>query len=98
MDKEEILKYLKDNKEQLYKQYNITNIGLFGSYARGEYSDSSDIDIVYSTIENKKITYFQLFELIQILESRFKKKVDLVNSRNMEPIIKQYAQKEIIYV
>ena len=45
MDKETILNYLKSNKERLKKEYEIEQIAIFGSYARNEANENSDIDI-----------------------------------------------------
>ena len=41
-----ILNYLSDNKRRLQDDYHLTKIGLFGSVARGEQNDSSDIDLI----------------------------------------------------
>ena len=45
-NKDEILQTLKRHKEELYKKYGVEEIGLFGSFARGEETDKSDIDIL----------------------------------------------------
>lgn len=46
MTKSDILIYLKNKKEELYKIYGITTLGLYGSYARDEASIDSDVDKV----------------------------------------------------
>ena len=76
----------------------MPKIGLFGSFARNTQTTDSDIDIVYIMAQNKKLTYYQLFEIIETLESHFNRNVELVNDKYMEPIIKHDAQKDIIYV
>ena len=96
--KNEILRYLKENKNQFENTYFINSFGLFGSYARNEANENSDIDIVYTLKEGKKITYFQLFDLEKRLENYFKRPVELINYRYMNPIIKYKASKDIIYV
>ncbi len=98
MQKSDILSYLSSQKDFLHQHYNINSIGLFGSYARNEQTENSDIDIVYSLAENKKITYYQLFDFEQQLQEYFNKKVDLVNMKYMNPIIKYKAEKDIIYI
>jgi len=98
MQKEDILKYLISQKEFFYNYYKITSIGLFGSFARNMQTETSDIDIVYEVAENQKISYFQLFELEELLQKNFNKKIDLVNYKFMNPIIKYKALKDIIYV
>ena len=98
MDRDEIIKYLTGQKEYFNHRYNIAQIGLFGSFARNTQTKDSDIDIVYTMAQNKKLSYYQLFEIIETLESHFKRNVELVNDKYMEPIIKHDAQKDIIYV
>ena len=49
MTKSDILNFLDEKKSFLKKQYHVDAIGLFGSYARDEATQKSDIDIVIST-------------------------------------------------
>ena len=43
MTKQEILTYLFEHKDEFYKKFSITKLGLFGSYARGDATEESDI-------------------------------------------------------
>ena len=45
IDKTNILNYLKEHYSEFKNKYNVEQIGLFGSYARDEATESSDIDI-----------------------------------------------------
>jgi len=45
-NKDEIIQILKRHKKELYNKYGIKEIGLFGSFVRGEESAKSDIDIL----------------------------------------------------
>ena len=45
MTKEIILNYLSEHKQEFENRYEIEKIGLFGSYARGDEREESDIDI-----------------------------------------------------
>ena len=47
MNKLTIVDYLKNKKDEFYKLYGITSLGLYGSYARDEATSSSDVDIFY---------------------------------------------------
>lgn len=98
MHREEIINYLALQKEYFLSQYHISSIGLFGSYSRNEETDNSDIDIVYLLAENQKLSYYQLLDIEHQLENQFNKKVELVNYKYMNPIIKYKADKDIIYV
>ncbi|HLP47599.1 MAG TPA: nucleotidyltransferase domain-containing protein [Candidatus Deferrimicrobium sp.] len=98
MTKEAILNFLKDKKKEFKKTFNIEQIGLFGSYSRGDQTTDSDIDIVYVLNDGNKFGYFEYLELDEMLSKQFKKKVELVNYKYMNPIIKRKAEKDIIYV
>jgi len=98
MQREDIINYLALRKDYFYNQYHISAIGLFGSYSRNEQTENSDIDIVYLLSENQKLSYYQLFDIEQLLQTQFNKKVELVNFKYMNPIIKYKAEKDIIYV
>jgi predicted nucleotidyltransferase len=96
--KDVILSFLKEKKGVFSDMFGIQEIGLFGSYSRGDHHEKSDIDIVYILKDGNKFGYFEYLELIKTLSRRFKKKVELVNYKYMNPIIKHKAEKEIIYV
>ncbi|RLD72610.1 MAG: hypothetical protein DRJ10_18565 [Bacteroidetes bacterium] len=93
-----ILEYLSDKKSEFGQKYYINKFGLFGSFARNEQTKNSDIDIIYILEKGKKITYFELFELEKILEKRFNRKIELINFKYLNPIIKYKSLKDIIYV
>ncbi|MCK4797641.1 MAG: nucleotidyltransferase domain-containing protein [Spirochaetes bacterium] len=96
LNKEQILTFLKENKEYLVNNYHISIIAIYGSYARDEATEISDIDIVY---EKKDYTSYKTFiEAEEYLNNNFQKKVELVNIKYMNPIIKKVAEKDFIYV
>ncbi len=60
----------------ILKKYGVTRAGIFGSYARGEQNNKSDVDILIELKED-----YDLIEYIQlknIIENTIKKKIDLV--------------------
>ena len=71
MTKEDIKKILSENKEIL-KRYKVKSIALFGSYARNEQSEDSDIDFL---VEFEQDTYNNFVNLIFALENLFKKRL-----------------------
>lgn len=94
VDKEYILKKLADIDK---KKYSILEIGLFGSYAREEATNESDIDIIVK-IEFKKGMYRNFCALQEELENTFGKKVDLVEKSVFDykfknPDVKDYKEK-----
>lgn len=96
--KEEILKKLKEIKPILSTDFYIKNLGLFGSYARGENSESSDIDILIEYDENKAFSLFTLIKLEEFLTKLFNVKVDLVNKKSIKPDLKDSILKEVVFV
>ena len=92
----EILRLLKSYKIVATTKYGLTKIGIFGSVARGEQTENSDVDICY---EGKAPSFLTL-DLIQTdLERILEAKVDLVRVReHMNGVLKQRIQKEGIYV
>lgn len=94
VNKESILSVLKGLDKE---KYSILEIGLFGSYAREEETDSSDIDIIVK-IEFKKGMYRNFCALQEELENTFGKKVDLVEKSVFDykfknPDVKDYKEK-----
>ena len=98
MQKQDILNYLKLNQEYYRNQFGIHFIGLFGSFARDEATDNSDIDILYKIEKDKKLSMFKYLKLTKQLEDFFQKKIDLVRDETVKPQLKRYIQKDISYV
>ena len=96
MTKDEVLAFLKTQKVFLQNQYGVLSIGLFGSYARGDNSVESDIDIAVELKKENKADNF--FALLHFLEDNLKKKIDLGIESSLKKPIKKYIDKEIIYV
>ena len=98
IDSNNILSYLKENKERLLKDYHLTKIGLFGSMARGEQDDSSDIDLAIDFEPNTPDLYSLKLRLKEEIQSQFDRQVDICRIKYMKPIFKNQIQSEIKYV
>lgn len=98
MHKQEILDYLKSNQSYYSDQFGVQFIGLFGSFARDEANENSDIDILYKIEKDKKLSLFKYLKLTKQLEDFFHKKIDLVRDEALKPQLKSYIQKDISYV
>ena len=95
MTKEQILNYLKSHKEDFLKKYSVEAIGLFGSYARGEANEKSDIDIFVKM----KPDIFKIVALKNQMESDLKKSVDIIREhKNIKPFLLKMIKKDIKYV
>jgi len=71
----EIEAILKQHEHELEEKYKVKKIGIFGSYARGEQQEGSDIDII---VEFKEPVGFLFVHLADFLEKILGAKVDLV--------------------
>ena len=95
-DKIQILKILKERKPELQKRYPISELGLFGSFARGDNSDQSDIDILVDF--DGRIDGFDYIRLAHELEDAFNYKVDLVSRKGIKPQYLPFVEKNLIHV
>jgi len=95
MERAGILDFLQRNKQKLAKDFGVTKIGLFGSYARGEAREDSDIDIAVEMDSDNKFRSF--FALKHFLEEEFGRRVDLGIESSIKPIAYRRIKEEIIY-
>lgn len=102
MSVNEIKEALNTLKPTLKKE-GISLIGIFGSYSRGDYTDSSDVDILYK-IDNVKEFYLKnsgftsftkLTELKELIQERLNKNIDFVDIDSLNSIGKEYIIKEV---
>lgn len=96
MTREEILSFLRENREHLEEKYGVLKIGLFGSYARNEAAEDSDVDIAVE-LKRENISE-RYFALLHFLEDTLRKKIDLGIASNIRPEIKKHFDRDIIYV
>jgi predicted nucleotidyltransferase len=86
---------LKELKPILYQKYFVEKIGYFGSYARSEQNQNSDIDILVSL---KKPLGWEFFDLQEFLENELKIKVDLVSEKALKEQLRQIILNNVKYV
>lgn len=94
--KARILEILKDRKPDLQKRYPISELGLFGSYARGDFNEQSDIDILVDF--NGQIDGFDYIRLAHELEDAFNYKIDMVSRKGIKPKYLPFVEKNLIHV
>ncbi len=77
-------------------EYGITRMGIFGSVARGEHTEDSDVDVV---LEAPVMDYFSLAGIMYGLQDLFGTSVDVVRRSNyLKPTFKLRIDKDAIYV
>jgi len=89
-----ILTKLRQYKPELERKYPVTNIGVFGSYARGEATDKSDIDIA---VEIDGVMGLSFVTMADEIESLFGIKTDVISKRSIKPEYLHQVEKEIVY-
>ena len=94
----DIIIFLGEHLSLLKDEYHISKLGLFGSFARNEQNDSSDIDIILEFQEGTENIYEKKSRIKEFLTNHFQRDVDLCSEKYLKPYVKDYLQKEIIYV
>jgi len=95
ISKEEALSALKKHKAELTASFGVTEIGLFGSLARGEARPDSDVDVV---VKMNKPNLFSMVHIKECLEKELQRPVDIVRLREkMNPYLKARIESEAIY-
>jgi len=93
---QECIKQLANFKQQFGEKFGLTRLGVFGSVARGENTEDSDVDIV---VEVEKPTLALMHDLHEALVLLFNCKVDLVRFRkSLRPLLLSNINKEAVYV
>ena len=92
MKREEVESILKEQKEYLKQKYFVHKIGIFGSYAREEQQETSDIDLL---VEFTRPVGFSFLDLKDYLESIFNKPVDLVTVNALKPVMREEILSEV---
>lgn len=96
MEKDEIIRALRSFIALNRDRYEIIRLGVFGSAARDDMNEQSDIDVV---VELGKPDLFYLVGIKQDLEEKFRRPVDIVRYRDtMNGFLKKRIEKEAIYV
>ncbi|MFQ3548336.1 MAG: nucleotidyltransferase family protein [Armatimonadota bacterium] len=84
------------HKSQLKKDFNIKEIGIFGSFVRNEENENSDIDLLVEL--EKPIDLFRFLDLEEYLSELTGRKVDLVSKKALKPEISKIILQEVVYL
>ena len=95
-DLDKIKKALKQNKQNLRREFKVKLLGVFGSYVRGEQKKKSDVDILVDFSETPGL--FDYMKVENRLSDILHKKVDLVMKGALRPSIGKNIMREVIYV
>lgn len=98
MTRDDVLIFLRQNKELFSNRYHITKIGLFGSFARNEQTDSSDIDILFELEDGTTSVYDLKQDLRNYLSDALHRSVDLAREKYLKPYALEQIKKDAVYV
>ncbi len=95
---EEAKNILKEHKAEVSREYRVNEIGIFGSFVRGEQKKRSDIDILVEFDQRNIPGLIKFIEMERYLEKLLRKKVDLVRKGGIRPEIRKIILKEVVYI
>ena len=87
---------IREHKTELRDRYQVANLGIFGSFARGEATELSDVDILVEFSET--VDLFHFIRLQYYLAEILGRKVDLVTPDALKPLLKDRILREVFYV
>jgi len=94
----EIKKIIEEHRNELKTRFKVKEIGVFGSYVRGEQDSKSDIDILVD-FDSEGIGYFAFCDLEDYLKKMLKvRKIDLVTRGALKPLIGRHILGEVKFV
>ena len=96
LQRSEVLRVLGLHKDEFASRYGVVKLGIFGSIARGEASEASDVDVV---VEMKKPDLFYMVHIKEELEAALHCPVDIIHYRKrMNEFLMKRINKEAVYV
>ncbi len=94
--REEVLEVLHRYKQEFERRYGVTALGVFGSVARNDATETSDVDVV---VRLRDPDLFSLVHIKETLEQEFDGPVDIIHYRErMNAFLKSRIDQEAIYV
>lgn len=94
---EEMKAVLRAERGELHRRFHVHRIGIFGSYARGQATPVSDVDIL---VELDQPVGWEIVDLHSHLETILEAKVDLVTQRAVmrKPLLWRSIEENLVYV
>lgn len=95
-NRQDVLALLKNIKRDVARDYSVKTIGVFGSVARSEQTEQSDIDLLVEF--DKPVGFVTFMRLEHFLSEKLGGQVDLVTADSLKPVIREGILAEVIYV
>ncbi len=94
----DIISFLKENKQAFERDFNVSKIGLMGSFSRGEGRMDSDIDVIVEFKSGTVDLTLTKEKLRKAIQKKFGRRVDLCRARYLKPYFKSRILKDAIFV
>jgi predicted nucleotidyltransferase len=89
-----VVQELSDMREELSERFSVVRIGVFGSFARGDETPESDVDII---VELADPTFDHYMDLKFRLEEVLQRPVDLVMADTLKTRLRPIIEREVVY-
>ncbi len=93
--KEDIIEALKALKPMVMDTFKVRSIALFGSFARGEQTETSDVDIIVDVDSSIGLDFVDLADLI---EAKLGITADVIPADGIKPRYREFIAKDLLYV
>ncbi len=94
----DLIEFIKANKEYLRNKFHLAKIGIFGSFARNEQTVNSDIDLIVELEENTQNIYELKIELRNYFKEHLNKDIDIAREKYLKPRVKAEILRDVEYV
>lgn len=96
IERDQVLTILRSSYPEMRERFGIASVALFGSVARAEATEGSDVDVLVDFQEPP--TFDVYMGLLEFLEERLHTQVDLVSTTGLRPRVRPYVEREMIRV
>jgi predicted nucleotidyltransferase len=96
MNRDDVIKTLRAHQPEL-RQRGVLHAGLFGSLARNEAREASDIDILIELAPDAPVGVFEYVGITQYLADLFPRPVDVANVARLKPLVRPTAERDALY-
>jgi uncharacterized protein len=95
---QDIQTILRQHLPEVRQQYRVHQLGIFGSFVRGEQTENSDIDLLVEFDPNARFGLLTFCQLENDLSELLRRKVDLVMKDGLKPRLGERILQEVIYL
>ncbi len=92
------IEQVRETIEPLVNQFGIAKVGIFGSYARREASDCSDLDILITFNKEKEMDLIEFIHLQNIISDKLSIPIDLVEEEYLNKDFASDVLQEVVYI